>query len=141
MLLLEGLIKGNSLSIYSCSGGGEPRIDSCLFNAGGLWLSQLLQSGSISERSALATAVELSLRSNHPVSQAMALCGERALGQLPDVDIANFISVPGELDALDWLRSTCPFLNSEKAAIRGPYAFVKNGGTTSLQLAIGNLVG
>lgn len=63
-----------------------------------MWLSQLLQNGSLSERSALAAAVELSLRSNHPVSRAMALCGERAQGQLPDVDIANFKSVPGVLD-------------------------------------------
>ena len=63
----------------------------------GTWLSQMLQSGAEGDRRALAAAVQLSLRSNHPVSRAMALVGESAHGYLPDIAILNFKSVPGSL--------------------------------------------
>lgn len=61
----------------------------------GSWLSQVLQSGSAGDRRAVAAAVELSLRSNHPVSRAMALCGKTVAGKLPAVEITSFKLVPG----------------------------------------------
>ena len=61
----------------------------------GSWLYHVLQSGTAADRRALAAAVELSLRSNHPVSRAMALCGQAAAGKLPAVEITNFKLVPG----------------------------------------------
>ena len=59
------------------------------------WLPDVLQRGSDSDHQALAAAVELSLRSNHPVSRAMARSGHAAGNQLPHIEIREFKAIPG----------------------------------------------
>ena len=53
------------------------------------------QSGDAGDAAALAVAAELSYRSNHPVSKAVATCGQAAGDSLPEVDIIDFKLVPG----------------------------------------------
>ena len=64
------------------------------------WVSDVTHGGSASDHAALAAAVELSLRSNHPVSRAMSRCGHAAGGKLPHVDIKEFKAVPGSCRAV-----------------------------------------
>lgn len=64
-------------------------------SAGSGWLEQLQSSGNVDDATALAAAAELSLRSNHPVSKAVAACGQAAGRRLPEVDILDFKLVPG----------------------------------------------
>lgn len=86
------------------SGGGCPSVSTaCLRRprvlgscTGSGWLERLQQRGDSDDAAALAAAVELSVRSNHPVSKAVAACGKAADGSLPEVDIIDFKLVPGQ---------------------------------------------
>jgi cation transport ATPase len=69
----------------------------CLHVADASWLPDVLQRGGDSDHRALAAAVELSLRSNHPVSRAMARSGHAAGNQLPHIEIREFKAIPGAL--------------------------------------------
>jgi cation transport ATPase len=64
-------------------------------SAGSGWLDRLTETGSADDAAALAAAAELSYRSNHPVSKAVASCGQAAGSSLPEVDILDFKLVPG----------------------------------------------
>ena len=65
--------------------------------AGNGWLERVLKGGDKDDTAALAAAAELSVRSNHPVSKAVAAVRSRAGGNLPKVDIIDFKLVPGAL--------------------------------------------
>ena len=72
------------------------KLSTCLMHvADASWLSDVLQRGGASDHQALAAAVELSLRSNHPVSRAMARSGHAAGNQLPHIEIRDFKAIPG----------------------------------------------
>ncbi|KAK9811372.1 hypothetical protein WJX72_002746 [[Myrmecia] bisecta] len=63
--------------------------------APGKWVPAVVQGANQDDKHALATAVALSLRSNHPASRATAACGKAASGALPNVNITDFKLVPG----------------------------------------------
>ncbi len=59
------------------------------------WAQQLTQEGQSEELTALAEAAALSVRSTHPVSQALVLCASSAASALPQIEVHDFHQQPG----------------------------------------------
>ncbi len=59
------------------------------------WAQQLTQEAQSEELTALAEAAALSVRSTHPVSQAVVLCANSAASALPQIEVHDFHQQPG----------------------------------------------
>lgn len=61
------------------------------------WVQALAQAGQSDSLTALAEASALSLRSTHPVSQALVACATSAGSALPQLEVHDFHQQPGML--------------------------------------------
>ena len=87
--------------IQSC-GAAEPAMcigsavtEVCACCAGGRWAAKLAEQGPSEDLTALAAAAALSVRSTHPISQAVTACVSQLGSALPQTPVDDFRQEPG----------------------------------------------